>query len=194
MNSPFGNHGPIINTDDGIRAAKIAICLAGEKGLKCAICGGLSMHLYGFTRATKDIDVMSDGELDINPNKPLSFGGKSYKIKISENDEIEVDWIVRNDELSEIYQAALRDRIFNSFGLPVISPEWLTVVKHLAGRGKDHMDCVWLLRQDGLVDRDLMIDKVKIIMGKHSYWAIKDMESLMLEADLMRARDEKNDK
>ena len=151
------------------------------------------MHLYGFTRATKDIDVVSDGELDIRPNKPLSFGGQSYSIKIL-NTEIELDWIVRNDELAEIYQSALNDRIFNEIGLPVISPEWLTIIKHLAGRGKDHMDCVWLLRQDNLVNRTLMIEKIKMVMGKHAYWAIKDIESLILEADLMRARDEKNDK
>ena len=31
-------------------------------------------------------------------------------------------------------------------------------------------------------------------MGRHAYWAIKDLDRLRLEADLMRARDEKNDK
>ena len=134
------------------------MALAVKQGLHCAICGGLAMHLYDFTRATKDIDVMADGELGLTPSKPLSFGGQSYRITLADTD-IELDRIVRNDELMEIYQAALRDRIITPTGLPVVAPEWLTIVKHLAGRGKDHMDCVWLLRQDRLVDRDVMVEK-----------------------------------
>jgi hypothetical protein len=193
MNSPFRNFGPVINTDEGIKAARIAINLANEQGIICAICGGLSMHLYGFTRATKDIDVIADRELDLNAEKKLSFGGNAYLLKI-DNTEIELDWIIRDDELSELYQAALTARIFTDDGLPIVSPEWLVILKHLAGRGKDHMDCVWLLRQDGLVNRELTLDHVKKIMGKHAYWAIKDLESLILEADLMKARDLKNDK
>jgi hypothetical protein len=193
MNSPFKGVGPVINTDDGIKAAKIAVNLANMQGILCAICGGLSMHLYGFTRATKDIDVIADRELNLNAEKKLSFGGNAYLLKI-DNVEIELDWIIRDDELSELYQASLNDRIFTDDGLPIISPEWLVILKHLAGRGKDHMDCVWLLRQDGLVDRELTLSHVKKIMGKHAYWAIKDLESLILEADLMKARDLKNDK
>jgi hypothetical protein len=70
----------------------------------------------------------------------------------------------------------------------------MVVLKHLAGRGKDHLDCVWLLRQDGLVDRAALIALLRSALGRHAFWAIKDMENLMLEADLMRARDEKHDK
>jgi hypothetical protein len=193
MNSPFKNFGPIIRTEDGIRAARIAIDMAKSQSVQCAICGGLLMHLYGFTRATKDIDFVASNLLNITPTKSLSFGGQSFKLDLS-GEKIEVDWIVRNDELADLYQMALTDRITLDDEFPAISPEWLVVIKHLAGRGKDHMDCVWLLRQDGLVDRDLMIAKIKIAMGKHAFWAIKDLESLMLEADLMKARDEKNDK
>ncbi len=193
MNSPYKNIGPIIRTDDGIRAARVAIEMAKQQNVQCAICGGLLMHLYGFTRATKDIDFVASNSLNVTPTKPLSFGGQSFNLVLS-GENIEVDWIVRNDDLSDLYQMALRDRITLDDEFPVISPEWLVVIKHLAGRGKDHMDCVWLLRQDGLVDRTLMIDKIKLAMGKHAFWAIKDLESLMLEADLMKARDEKNDK
>jgi hypothetical protein len=151
------------------------------------------MHLYGFTRATKDIDFVASSPLNSMSVKPLSFGGQSFNLELS-GQKIEVDWIVRNDELADLYKIALADRIMLDDEFPAISPEWLVVIKHLAGRGKDHMDCVWLLRQDGLVDSDLMTAKIKLAMGKHAFWAIKDLEGLMLEADLMKARNEKNDK
>jgi hypothetical protein len=185
--------GTVIRTDEGLQAAKVALEIALHEGVQCALCGGLLMHLYGFTRATKDIDFIASEALSIQPVKPLSFGGQSFMLEVS-GALIEVDWIVRNDELSELYQMALRDRIVLDQEFPVISPEWLVVLKHLAGRGKDHMDCVWLLRQDGLVDRPRMLETIRTAMGKHAFWAIKDLESLMLEADLMRARDQKGDK
>ncbi len=193
MNSPFQNRGSSIKTDDGVQAARIAITLGNAQGVVSAICGGLSMHLYGFTRATKDVDIIADKPLDLTASKQLSFGGHEYRIAVN-GTEIDVDWIIRADELAELYAAALSDRIFTDDGLPIISPEWLVIIKHLAGRGKDHLDGVWLLRQDGLVDRPLMFERIRKIMGKHAYWAIKDLESLMLEADLMKARDQQGDK
>ena len=56
------------------------------------------------------------------------------------------------------------------------------------------MDCIWLLRQNDLVNRNKMFLIVKKIMGAHAFWAIKYLESIILEADLMKAKDEKNDK
>jgi hypothetical protein len=193
MNSPFSNRKPSVSTEEGIKAALTAIRLGDNNGVHSAICGGLSMHLYGFTRATQDVDLIADDILPIAFVKDLSFGGRSYLVPI-DGKEIEVDWIVRNDDLSDLYLAALRDKIYTEDQLPIISPEWLVILKHLAGRGKDHIDCVWLLRQDHLVNRELMISKIREFMGKHAFWAIKDLESLILEADLLKAKDERNDK
>jgi hypothetical protein len=194
MNSPFISNNKAINTDEAIKAAVFVLNIAKLGNVKSAICGGLAMHLYGFTRATKDIDFIASGEISLEHYKDLSFGGHALKCLI-DNKEFEIDWILRSDEQKYLYEGALRDSIiFGDEHLPVISPEWMVIIKHVAGRGKDHMDCVWLLRQDGLVDRIKMINIIKGVMGPHSFWAIKDLESVMLESDLMRARDEKGDK
>jgi hypothetical protein len=193
MNSPFDNAGNAISTEDAIKAAEFAYALAKEKKVESAICGGLAMHLYGFTRATKDIDFIADGELELPVDKKLSFGGLAYKVELG-GKQFEIDWIIRSDDKAELYQKALLNKIYTDKGLPILSPEWLVVIKHIAGRGKDHMDCVWLLRKDGLVDRKLIEKHLKDVMGKYAYWAIQDLNSLMLEADLLRAKDEAADK
>jgi len=193
MNSPNGKMGNAISTEEALLAARHALVLAEKSDAKTAICGGLAMHIYGFTRATKDIDFIADKKIDLEAYKELSFGGLAYKVMIN-NKEYEIDWIIRNDEQKDLYAAALNDRIILENKLPILSPEWLVIIKHVAGRGKDHMDCVWLLRQDELVNRNKMFSIVKNLMGPHAFWAIKDLESIILEADLMKAKDEKYDK
>jgi len=194
MNSPNISQGKALSTDDALMAARYVLNLANKEGVVSAICGGLAMHIYGFTRATKDIDFIADKKISLEHYRELSFGGLAYKCLV-ENKEFEIDWILRNDDQKELYNAALKDHItIGEEKLPIISPEWLVIIKHVAGRGKDHMDCVWLLRQDSLVDRNKMISIVRKAMGPHAFWAIKDLESVMLESDLMRAKDEMNDK
>jgi hypothetical protein len=194
MNSPNISNNKAINTDEAIKAAKFVLSIAKNEGVKSAICGGLAMHLYGFTRATKDIDFVASGKISIEFYRELSFGGLAYKCEL-DGKEYEIDWILRNDEQRYLYDGALNDLVLiGDDSLPIVSPEWMVIIKHVAGRGKDHMDCVWLLRQDGLVDREKLFGIIKKIMGPHAFWAIKDLESVILEADLMRARDENNDK
>lgn len=188
MNSPFNNRKPAIATQTGIHAAQKALELAKEKGLRGVICGGLAMHLYGFTRATSDIDIISTALLDQTPLKPLTFGGAAYLLQV-DGTEVEVDWIVREDQKKPFYLEALEHVLTTDDNLPILAPEMLVIIKHLAGRGKDHMDCLWLLRQDDLVDRGKMFDIVRKVMGDYAFWAIQDLESLILEADLMKARD-----
>jgi hypothetical protein len=193
MISPFSKQGQAITTEIGKKAAAMAIHEAHQKGLRAALCGGLAMHLYGFTRATQDVNIICEDFLERSYDRPLSFGGAAYLIEV-EDQQVEVDWIVREDDKKIFYEEALLHILSTEEGLPVLAPEMLVIIKHLAGRGKDHMDCVWLLRQDGLVNREKMIGIVKKIMGSFAFWAIQDLESLILEADLMRAKDEKNDK
>ena len=194
MNSPYFSGDKALGTEEALFAARHVLKIADIKGVKSAVCGGLAMHLYGFTRATKDIDFIADAEIDLLMIRNLSFGGISYKCKLNGND-YEVDWIIRNDEQKNLYENALNERIIlDDLNIPIISPEWLVIVKHVAGRGKDHMDCVWLLRKDGLVNRKKLIEIVRRIMGPLAFWAIKDLESVILEADLLRARDESGDK
>ena len=66
------------------------------------------------------------------------------------------------------------------------------ILKYLAGRGIDQIDLMWLLREKGLVDRKETKRLVKELLGRAAYWAIRDLDNLFLEADLLRARDENN--
>lgn len=179
-----------ISTEQGMAAALEALRLAIAHDIDCALCGGIAMQIYGFTRATRDVDFVASELLPLPRKRRLNFGGEAYNIRVGRKD-IEIDWIVRDDDKQEVYEAALRDAVvIEPEGLPIVTPEWMTILKHLAGRGKDHLDLLWLLRQPGMVDRKLVERHVKELFGRFSYLLLGDLQSLYLEADLMRARDE----
>lgn len=136
-----------IPTEVGVKAAEIASDLAEANGIVCALAGGIAMHIYGFTRATTDVDLIASDRLPLASKKKLTFGGESYRIKVGKR-EVQVDAIVRNDELTAIYQAALADALETDANVKIISPEWMAILKHLAGRAKDKLDLIWLLQQD----------------------------------------------
>lgn len=183
----------VIKYEDGLKAAKIISDLAKENDCRIALCGGLALHVYGFTRATKDIDLLADKLLPGKQIRKLNFGGAAYGIKVGDV-TIEVDVIIRNDEIKEIYELALNDaKVIKDIGIRVITPEYLVLLKYLAGRGKDQIDLMWMLRENDLVDRAKIVKIIKKQMGKHSYWALRDLEQLFLEADLLRARDERGE-
>ena len=179
-----------IRTEDGLRALEEVAKLARAAGIRYALAGGIAMHLYGFTRATTDVDVVAERSLDLETERELAFGGASYTVTI-DRQVIPIDWIVRDDDNAEWYVGALNAAVDSGVGHPIIPPDWLVVLKFFAGRGKDHLDLLWLLRQPGLVDRAEVRRIVTDVMGK-KYAAIplRDLESLFLEADVMRQRDE----
>ena len=180
--------GPI-RYEDGLAAAKIVSKAAAEIKAKVAVCGGLALHIYGFTRSTKDVDLLGDKLLAFREIRKLNFGGVAYEVSV-EGGIIEVDLIIRSDEIQELYQQALNDaKVIKSVGVRVVSPEYMVILKYLAGRGKDQIDLMWLLREDDLVDRKKVKAIISKQMGKHSYWALRDLDQLFLEADLLKARD-----
>lgn len=181
-----------ISTEDGLTAALQIAEVAKQQGVACALAGGIAMHLYGFTRATTDVDLIGAQRLNLAATRELSFGGVTYPAKVGER-VINVNWIVRADETAEVYQAALADAVPTEAGLPVVTPEWLVIMKKLADRGKVYLDLLWLLRQDGLVDRDKVAQLLRQLFGRGAYWPIQDMKSLYLKADIMRAKDERDE-
>jgi hypothetical protein len=58
------------------------------------------------------------------------------------------------------YKAALKEAIELPNGLRVITPEWLVILKLNAGRQKDFDDIVFLLKQQKVVDRPTVKQKV----------------------------------
>lgn len=178
-----------IPTEVGIEAAKMTATVAGENGITCALAGGIAMHIYGFTRATTDVDMVAQRALPLTSHGALNFGGESYRVKVGKR-MVPVDVIVRNDELKKIYETALAGALETDSNLKIISAEWLAVMKHFAARAKDKLDLIWLLQQEGLVDRKL-IEKnlVKAVGKKSAFFIYKELHAEFDYADFLRARE-----
>jgi hypothetical protein len=180
-----------ISTEEGLIVAGKIVKEAQKQKIDCALCGGLAMHVYGFTRATVDVDFIAAERLPLPNSKKLQMGGETYQLQAgSEKKKIDIDWIVRNDDKQEVYKAALAGATSTDEGLPIITPEWMVILKYLAGRGKDQIDLLWLLREEGLVDRALVKQHINDLFGRYAFWPLADMDNLFLEADVMKARDE----
>lgn len=156
---------PTISTDTGVEAAQQIGQLANQEEISWAVAGGLAMHLYGSPRHTKDVDIIASKQLSLTPQHRLSFGGSSYTLQIGRY-TVQIDWIVRNDGYERFYRAALHEAIDLPNGLHIVTPEWLVILKYNAGRQKDLDDIVFLLRQEKLVDRPTVKQKVIDIAGE----------------------------
>ena len=178
-----------ISTEEGLDVASKLVKKALENKVDCALCGGLAMHVYGFTRATVDVDFIAAERLPLPASKKLQMGGEAYQLQSGEKD-IKVDWIIRDDDRKEVYEAALAGATSTEDGLPIITTEWMVILKYLAGRGKDQIDLLWLLREEGLVDRELVKQHINSLFGRYAFWPLADMDNLFLEADVMKARDQ----
>lgn len=164
------NPNSMIATDTGLKALEKLSKIAENKGIDWALVGGIAMHLYGSPRLTKDVDVIASEILDLESDKNLGFGGKRYSVKLGKI-EIPVDWIVRNDTARKFYETALREAHKLPNNLPIITPEWMIILKYIAGRFKDQQDAVFLLKQKGLVNRRLVRKKIIETTG-NEYWAL----------------------
>lgn len=149
----------MIATDTGIEAAQQMGQLAAREEIEWALAGGLAMHLYGSPRLTKDVDIIASRDLSLAPQHRLGFGGSSYTLQVGKY-AVQIDWIVRNDGYQKYYRAALKDAIELSNALRLVKPEWLVILKLNAGRQKDLDDIVFLLKQQKLVDRPTVKQKV----------------------------------
>jgi len=179
-----------ISTKEGLEAALVIVEHARKQGIQWALAGGIAMHLYGYLRATQDVDMLASSVLGIESDRKLSFGGESYPVRIGER-KILVDVIVRDDFFRNIYDAALRDAQTIEDGWRIVTPEWMTVLKYLAGRGKDQMDLLWLLQQPGLVDRGKVSQLLEGATDKTAAEiALRGLEPFFVQADVMRAGDE----
>jgi hypothetical protein len=156
---------PMISSDTGVEAAQKAGQLAAQEEIEWAVAGGLAMHFYGSPRMTKDVDIIASNHLSLTPQHPLSFGGSSYTLQVGKYN-VQIDWIVRNDGYRELYRKALKEAISLPNGLRVVTPEWLVILKFNAGRQKDLDDIVFLLKQEKLVGRPIVKQKVVETAGE----------------------------
>jgi hypothetical protein len=159
---------PTLSSDTGLEAAQEIGALANQEEIEWALAGGMAMYIYGSPRLTKDVDIIASNPLSLTPDHPLGFGGSSYTLQVGKY-AVQVDWIVRNDGFQKYYRAALKEAIRLPNGLRVVTPEWLVILKFRAGRQKDLDDIVFLLKQENMVDRSLVKQKV-IELGGEDAW------------------------
>lgn len=158
----------MIDTETGIAALKVLAELAEKERVEWALAGGLAMHLYGSERLTKDVDVVSSAFLSINGKHRLTFGGISYEVKVGTKSVL-VDWIVRNDDYLKYYRAALDQAVALPNGIRILTPEWMVILKNIAGRPKDRDDAVFLLKTKGTVDREKIKEKIIAVDGEEAW-------------------------
>lgn len=183
-----------ISTEEGLKAAEIIFEQAGKEGVECALAGGIAMHIYGYLRATTDVDMLASKELDLPHEQKISFGGASYLVEVGER-RITVDVIVRDDFFRDFYEAALRDAQTTPDGWQIITPEWMVILKYLAGRGKDQLDLLWMLKEPDLVDRNKIAQSLEQVMGKTGAQAVlRGLENFYVQAEVMRAGDENGER
>ncbi len=183
-----------ITTEEGLKAAAIISAQAEKEGVECALAGGIAMHIFGYLRATQDVDMIASGKLDLPSRGALSIGGETYSVRVGER-EIAVDVIVREDFFRDFYEAALRDAQTLPAGWRIITPEWMVILKFLSGRSKDILDLLWLLKEPGLVDRGKVAQSLEQVMGKTgAEVALRGLENYYVQAEVMRAGDENGER
>jgi len=96
-----------VSTETGINAGLKLAELAEKANIRWAFAGGIAMHIYGYVRATTDVDVIAGELLNLESERKLSFGGESYEVEVGKS-LITVNWIVRDDEKTKFYIAAWR--------------------------------------------------------------------------------------
>jgi len=125
----------LLDEESAVQAIEIVAELAEENNIEWALVGGLAMALYGSDRNTKDIDIIADKFLPLQNQGLLKQGGERYFVN-TDKKKVSVDWIVRNDEFKSLFQEALKDAV-EIDDVPILTPEWLVVLKFIAGRFKD---------------------------------------------------------
>ena len=176
-----------VSTETGIEAGLILAEIAEKENIAWAFAGGIAMHIYGYVRATTDVDVVASDFLNLESHKRLTFGGESYQVRIGSR-LITVDWIVRDDEDTKFYAAALADALKIENGIRIVSPEWLVIIKHLSGRPKDQLDLIWLLQESDLVDREQVKENIRRVLGEYATYLIRDLQSEFDYADVLKMR------
>ncbi len=180
-----------VSTEVGIEAGLTLADIAEKSNIKWAFAGGIAMHIYGYVRATTDVDVIANAFLNLESEKNLTFGGESYRVEVGSR-LITVDWIVRNDENAKFYVPALAEAVEIENGIRIVSPEWLVIIKHLSGRPKDQLDLIWLLQESDLVDREVVEKNIRRVLGEYAIYLIKDLQSEFDYADLLKMRGARN--
>ncbi len=159
----------LLDDESARQAIETVGAIANQHDIDWALAGGLAVIIYGSDRLTKDVDIIASKLLP--PTLPvagrLRQGGERYVVE-TEKRATNVDWIIRNDVFKSMFDEALSEAV-RIKGIPVLTPEWLVILKFIAGRFKDQEDAVFLLSRKGLVDRKLVKEKIIKHAGKPAW-------------------------
>lgn len=161
----------MLDEESGIEAIEKLSEIAKKSNVSWAVVGGFAMYFYNSPRFTKDVDIIANKRLPLEVVGQLVQGGEHYEVEIGKR-KVPVDWIIRNDVAKKYYDTALAEA-FNFNGIPVITPEWLVILKYIAGRFKDQEDGVFLLRQEKLVNRKQIKENIVKVSGQESWALVK---------------------
>lgn len=127
-----------------LRVAKKVSRLLDEQGVPHALAGGLAVGFHGFNRMTRDADFVIPKSArkaveSLGPTTPVAghLSGLSVKVDGVDVDFLFVGKTVRQGDLSSAAHYA---------GLPVIGVDPLVAMKMGAGRSKDTLDVIELLK------------------------------------------------
>ena len=131
----------LLDEESATEAIKTVAEIAEDNAVKWALVGGLAMAVYGSDRMTKDIDIIADKLLPLENQGLLRQGGERYLIKTNKK-VVAVGWITRKDEFKSLFEQALTEAVkINE--VPILTAEWLVILKFIAGRFKDQEDAVF---------------------------------------------------
>lgn len=132
--------------------------LSERQGFHFALVGGVALQYLGSDRLTKDVDVVADFPANFGSSMtvlgPINFGGTAYQTPSGGK----LDYIIRNDDFTTLYDAALATAVMTDDGFPMVTPDYLAAMKFVAhitdrqGGAKHLEDLKWLLRQEKLVN------------------------------------------
>jgi hypothetical protein len=186
----------VIDEESASQAIDLISKIAEENKIDWALVGGLAMNFYGSDRLTKDIDMIATKRLPMPKEKivgQLRQGGERYQAE-TEKKVVSVDWIIRSDEFKALFQEALAEAV-KIEDLPILTPEWLVMLKFIAGRFKDQEDAVYLLSRKDLVNREIIKEKIIKHFGKAAWGLAKHGYQRWYDlADGKTLEDERNTK
>jgi len=182
----------LLDEESAISAIETVAEVAEENGVEWALVGGLAMGFYGGDCRTKNIAFIAENPLPLESVGNLVQGGERYKIKTS-NKEVNVDWITRKDEFKPLFAEALKEAV-KIKDVPVLTPEWLVILKFIAGRFKDQEDAVFLLSRPGLVNRNLIKEKIINLFGKPAWGLARHGYQRWFDLADCRTREEQRNK
>ncbi len=136
-----------------------------ERGIEYAVCGGWAMAIYGFLRATLDIDLLIlaenvDDVMEIAAKQgfdikglPLNFDGGKTKIRrVSKIDRdskelITLDLLLVTQAMESVWEGRRKVK-WNAGNYQIVSVKGLTLMKEMADRPKDRIDIDYLRGMD----------------------------------------------